>query len=54
MRVIGFAGASHCGPGHGDRLRAAGAGIVLTDMAELPRLLDGFGETSLLDRQPGP
>jgi len=54
MRVIGFAGASHCGPGHGDRLRAAGAGIVLTNMAELPRSLDGFGETSLLDRQPGP
>jgi HAD superfamily hydrolase (TIGR01509 family) len=42
MRVIGFAGASHCRAGHGDRLRIAGAGTVLTDIAELPRSLDGF------------
>jgi len=54
MRVIGFTGGSHCGLGHGESLRAAGAGIVLNDMAELPRSLDGFGETSPLDRQPGP
>ena len=36
MRVIGFPGGGHCGPGHGDRLRDAGAGIVVARMAELP------------------
>jgi HAD superfamily hydrolase (TIGR01509 family) len=34
MRVI-FTGGGHCGPGHGDRLRDAGAGIVVARMAEL-------------------
>ena len=53
MRVIGFAGAGHCGPGHGDRLRDAGAGIVLIDMANLPRLLNGWPAPSPLDRRPG-
>jgi HAD superfamily hydrolase (TIGR01509 family) len=53
MRVIGFAGASHCGPGHCNRLRGAGADRVLADMAELPRSLDGWPAPSPLDRQPG-
>jgi HAD superfamily hydrolase (TIGR01509 family) len=53
MQVIGFAGASHCRPDHGDRLRGAGAGIVLADMAELPSLLDGFGPASPVDCHHG-
>ncbi|MEM7223827.1 MAG: HAD family hydrolase [Pseudomonadota bacterium] len=40
MRVLGFAGASHCLDGHGDRLRAAGAAEVFDDMAELPGLIE--------------
>jgi HAD superfamily hydrolase (TIGR01509 family) len=51
MRVIGFAGGSHCGPGHGDRLRGAGAAIVLADMAGLQRSLDGWPAASPLDRR---
>ncbi len=36
MRVFGFTGGSHCVPGHGNRLLAAGAERVLTHMRELP------------------
>jgi HAD superfamily hydrolase (TIGR01509 family) len=39
MRVLGFAGGSHCGPGYEAMLRAAGAREVFTDMVQLPRLL---------------
>jgi HAD superfamily hydrolase (TIGR01509 family) len=39
MRVLGFAGGSHCRPGHDERLRAAGAERVFADMARLPELL---------------
>jgi HAD superfamily hydrolase (TIGR01509 family) len=39
MRVFGFAGASHAGPGYAEDLRAAGADQVFTDMEELPALL---------------
>jgi HAD superfamily hydrolase (TIGR01509 family) len=39
MRVIGFAGGSHCRPGHADRLRAAGAAAITDDMRRLPALL---------------
>jgi HAD superfamily hydrolase (TIGR01509 family) len=38
MRVFGFAGASHCGPDHAERLRQAGATCIFTLMAELPVL----------------
>jgi len=38
MTVIGFTGGSHCRPGDGDRLRAAGATIVIDDMRKLPTL----------------
>lgn len=41
MRVLGFAGGSHCRPGGHAALLAAGARQVFTRMAELPRLLDG-------------
>jgi HAD superfamily hydrolase (TIGR01509 family) len=36
MRVIGFTGGSHCGPAHADRLRRAGAPVVIDWMADLP------------------
>lgn len=35
MRVIGFVGGSHCGPGHGERLVKAGADSVINDLREL-------------------
>lgn len=38
MTVIGFTGGSHCRPGDGNRLLAAGATIVIDDMRELPAL----------------
>ena len=36
MRVLGFTGGSHCGAKHADRLRAAGASDVFSDMRQLP------------------
>jgi HAD superfamily hydrolase (TIGR01509 family) len=39
MRAIGFAGGSHCRPGHTERLRAAGASAVCDDMQGLGALL---------------
>lgn len=39
MRVIGFTGANHGGPGLDDRLRSAGAIAIVAAMAELPPLL---------------
>ncbi len=39
MTVIGFTGGSHCRPGDADRLRAAGAAIVIYDMRALPALI---------------
>ncbi|HEV8679601.1 MAG TPA: HAD-IA family hydrolase [Stellaceae bacterium] len=35
MTAIGFAGGSHCRPGHASRLAAAGAAIVIDRMAQL-------------------
>ncbi|MEM9750461.1 MAG: HAD-IA family hydrolase [Pseudomonadota bacterium] len=35
MRPIGFLGGAHCAPGHGDRLKAAGAVELIATMAEL-------------------
>jgi HAD superfamily hydrolase (TIGR01509 family) len=35
MPAIGFTGGSHCRPGHGSRLAAAGAGLVIDQMAQL-------------------
>ncbi|MFV0535378.1 MAG: HAD family hydrolase [Cumulibacter sp.] len=42
MPVIGFTGASHCGPSHAERLRDAGADEVAGDSAELAARLRGF------------
>ncbi|MGL4559340.1 MAG: HAD family hydrolase [Afipia sp.] len=39
MTVVGFTGGSHSRPGDADRLRAAGASIVIGDMRELPGLI---------------
>jgi HAD superfamily hydrolase (TIGR01509 family) len=44
MTAFGFTGGSHCRPGHGDRLIAAGADLVFADMAVLPRLVAGGGD----------
>jgi beta-phosphoglucomutase-like phosphatase (HAD superfamily) len=46
MTVLGFHGGSHCRPGHGDMLRAAGAAVTFDDMRELPALIERIG-TSL-------
>ena len=37
--VLGFTGGSHCGPGHDQRLRSAGAISVFAEMRRLPELL---------------
>jgi HAD superfamily hydrolase (TIGR01509 family) len=48
MRVIGFAGGGHCGPGHAERLQAAGADAVISRMAELPVLLRTLSASGVL------
>ncbi len=42
MRVFGFIGGSHCGEGHGDRLKAAGAEVIFSEMRELPCLIEQY------------
>jgi HAD superfamily hydrolase (TIGR01509 family) len=42
MIAFGFAGASHCGPGHAERLTTAGADLVSCNMRELPAFVDRF------------
>ena len=44
MNVLGFHGGSHCRPGHGDGLRAAGAAAVFEDMRQLPVLIAKMGQ----------
>lgn len=39
MRAIGFTGGAHCRPGHGERLRVAGAAAIVDDMHRLPALV---------------
>jgi HAD superfamily hydrolase (TIGR01509 family) len=43
MTVLGFHGGSHCQPGHGDSLRAAGAAATFDDMRHLPGLIERIG-----------
>ena len=43
MTVLGFHGGSHCRPGYGDGLRAAGAAAVFDDMRQLPGLIARMG-----------
>jgi beta-phosphoglucomutase-like phosphatase (HAD superfamily) len=44
MPVLGFHGGSHCRPGYGDGLRAAGAAAVFDDMRQLPGLIAQMGQ----------
>ncbi|MGH6709877.1 MAG: HAD family hydrolase [Bradyrhizobium sp.] len=39
MVVFGYHGGSHCGPGHAELLRTAGATITFDDMRQLPDLI---------------
>ncbi len=39
MTVLGFHGGSHCRPGYGEALRAAGAVLTFDDMRQLPDLI---------------
>jgi HAD superfamily hydrolase (TIGR01509 family) len=39
MTVLGFTGASHCGPGHAEALMREGATAVFDDMRRLPALV---------------
>ncbi|MGB9117483.1 HAD family hydrolase [Bradyrhizobium sp.] len=39
MTVLGFHGGSHCRPGDGEALRAAGAMVTFDDMGQLPGLI---------------
>ncbi len=43
MTVLGFHGGSHCRPGYGDTLRAAGAITTFDDMRQLPGLIAQIG-----------
>jgi HAD superfamily hydrolase (TIGR01509 family) len=43
MTVLGFHGGSHCRPGYGDILRAAGAAAIFDDMRQLPGLIGRVG-----------
>ncbi|QWG13210.1 HAD family hydrolase [Bradyrhizobium sediminis] len=43
MTVLGFHGGSHCRPGYGDTLRAAGAVTTFDDMRQLPGLIGQIG-----------
>ncbi|MEX2631300.1 MAG: HAD-IA family hydrolase [Tistlia sp.] len=42
MRVLGFDGGGHCGGGHGEALRQAGAEAVVSRFAELPGAIDAL------------
>jgi HAD superfamily hydrolase (TIGR01509 family) len=42
MPVIGFLGGGHCGPGHADRLKAAGARELVLNHAELVALVEAL------------
>jgi HAD superfamily hydrolase (TIGR01509 family) len=39
MRVLGFTGGGHCGPGHGERLLDAGAAALVERFADLPEAI---------------
>jgi HAD superfamily hydrolase (TIGR01509 family) len=47
MTVLGFHGGSHCRPGYGEALRAAGAVLTFDDMRQLPDLI------GQIDQKPG-
>ena len=43
MTVLGFHGGSHCGAGHAELLRTAGAAVTFDDMRQLPDLIARIG-----------
>lgn len=43
-RVVGFTGATHSYPGHGDELIEAGAETVISKLADLPNVISAFSE----------
>lgn len=43
MRVVGFTGATHSWPGHGEALIEAGAETVIRRLADVPRLVEALG-----------
>ena len=43
MTVLGFHGGSHCRPGDGEALRAAGAAATFDDMRQLPAMIERIG-----------
>ena len=43
MTVLGFCGGSHCGAGHAETLREAGADLTFADMHHLPALVRRLG-----------
>ena len=47
MIVLGFHGGSHCQPGHGDSLHAAGAAATFDDMRQLPGLIERIRATAV-------
>jgi len=48
MPVLGFHGGSHCRPGYGEHLRAAGATAIFDDMRQLPAMIEGFGADAVV------
>ncbi|MEM9279083.1 MAG: HAD family phosphatase [Pseudomonadota bacterium] len=48
-RVVGFTGASHTWPGHADQLTDAGAETVISRLADLPGIVEAFGNWSRMD-----
>lgn len=49
MRVVGFTGASHTWPGHGEALMDAGAVTVVNRLADLPATFEALAEWDLSD-----
>jgi HAD superfamily hydrolase (TIGR01509 family) len=44
MRVIGYVGASHSYPGHGDQLLDAGAETIIRHLGEIIKVVEAFSE----------
>lgn len=42
MKVVGFAGGGHCGPGHAASLLDSGAAIAIAEMSDLPRAVESL------------
>lgn len=49
MTVFGFCGGSHCGHGHAETLRQAGADLTFADMHQLPELVRRVEAEALAD-----